>query len=453
MTVVAKAGGTTMASPESIGQFVGHLERDLPHADDLAIVVSAPGKLPDGSRKVTDLLSDFGLAREFGRDTTEIKGQILERFAVLGSTALLAELEQDLKNTYLPRPYLMSRGEHYSARMFAENNGFAYQEIADIITFDRFGNLDEVATRAAVQHERRIRGSVAGPVVYAGYYGANREGEIKVFPRGGSDITAAVVARYDPNAVLHLNYTDVDGVHTANPSIVPVARQVRTLDYREQRALGVGGATVIHPSAVLHLSRSGVDTHIYNTFNESTEPGTVITSDSRQTKNGDIALGVAGRGDLWGLSSHYPGLDYDEGTVASALSALKERGYHLEGTSGGTDSFTVFVTPPEGSVGAGRVAFDVAVEEARGAIKEANPKIARVDFDKYGSVRVVGNEIIKNRTEVAMRATHALYQANVSFASPNSDPMSPEDTYIVPADEVEQAERALHAAFFEDVVA
>lgn len=453
MSVVAKAGGTTMATPESIEMFAAHLERDVADHQGLDIVLSAPGRLADGSPKVTDLLEQFDFLRSLEQDTSGVRDAILGRFAALGSTALVQELDQDLKNTYLPRAYLMSRGEHYSARMFAENHDLPYLEAADVIKFDLAGNLDERATEQYVRQARSHISRGSGPAVFAGYYGEGPNGEIRTFQRGGSDTTAAILTRFNPDAGAHYNYTDVSGVHTANPSLVPSARPVQTLDYREQRALGVGGATVIHPSAVLHLSYADADTSIFNTFDDSLEPGTIITSQTRIPENGNVALGIAGRGDLWGFSTYYPGLDYDEGTVAAALTALKEQGFHSEGTSGGTDSFTVYVTPPEEASGAGRVKRDIVLEDAKGAIKNSNPKIAHVDFDQYGSVRVVGNEIMSHRSEVSMRATRALHDAGINFVSGNSDPRSPEDTYVVPVADVKRAELALHTEFFEDATA
>jgi aspartate kinase len=175
---------------------------------------------------------------------------------------------------------LMSCGEIISAAIFSTLlNNLGYKSIAltggqaGIITDENFcdARISEVKTDKII---KLIKKGII-PVI-AGFQGMSGEGEITTLGRGGSDITATVLG-----ASLHANvieiYTDVDGVMTADPRIVPQAKVIKKIQYNEVFQLAEHGAKVIHPKAVEYAMKGNIPILVKNTYNNST--GTLITVD------------------------------------------------------------------------------------------------------------------------------------------------------------------------------
>jgi aspartate kinase len=127
------------------------------------------------------------------------------------------------------------------------------------------------------------------PVV-TGFIGATEDGVLTTLGRGGSDYSAAILgAALDAQEVWI--YTDVDGVLTADPRVVPTARSLDQVSYLEMSELAYFGAKVLHPKTVLPALERGIPLRIRNTFNPS-HPGTLVVA------NGDRTAG-----DLCGVTS------------------------------------------------------------------------------------------------------------------------------------------------------
>jgi len=122
--------------------------------------------------------------------------------------------------------------------------------------------------------------------VVAGYQGVSEAGEITTLGRGGSDTTACMLG-----AALHAArveiYTDVDGLMTADPRLVPEASLITEAEYSEVRALAVKGAKVIHPEALEFASGAGVPLHIRSV--DRSLPGTTVHFGSEQSPVTGIA--------------------------------------------------------------------------------------------------------------------------------------------------------------------
>ncbi len=180
------------------------------------------------------------------------------------------------------RDLLMSCGEIISAVVMAHTLRAAGCEVAaltgaqaGIITDEDYGNTSILEVRPArvLRHVRE--GKV---VVIAGFQGVTRSGEITTLGRGGSDTTAAALG-VALGAELVEIYTDVDGVMTADPRIVPDARSLRVITYREVAEMAHLGAKVVHPRAVEIAMEGRVPLKIKSTFSDM--PGTLITDDAR----------------------------------------------------------------------------------------------------------------------------------------------------------------------------
>lgn len=116
--------------------------------------------------------------------------------------------------------------------------------------------------------------------VITGYIGATPEGIPTTLGRGGSDYSAAILA-----AALHADevwiWTDVNGVMTADPRLIPEAQTIPRLTYREVAELAYFGAKVLHPKTIRPIIEAGIRLRVLNTFNPS-HPGSEIVGDEPQ---------------------------------------------------------------------------------------------------------------------------------------------------------------------------
>jgi aspartate kinase len=176
-----------------------------------------------------------------------------------------------------------SIGEELSSRMLAalfRARGVPSQQVSAtelIVTDDRHGEArpDAIATRAKTR-QRLLPLLEQGilPVV-TGYVGATPAGVTTTLGRGGSDYTAAILGVALDAAEVWI-WTDVDGILTADPKLVPDARRLPELSYREAEELAYFGADVLHPKTVKPLAEAGLPLRILNSFRPE-QAGTLIT--------------------------------------------------------------------------------------------------------------------------------------------------------------------------------
>lgn len=237
--VVQKYGGSSLSSPQRIKEVAKRIIRAKKRWEKLVVVVSAMGKTTDKLLKLALQLNPNPPEREL--DMLLSSGEVI-------SSALLSIS-------------LCSLGEKSIA--------FTGSQVG-IIT-------DTLHTKAHIQRievkrvsEELDRGKI---VVMAGFQGVTPENAITTLGRGGSDITAVAVAAALKADLCEI-YTDVKGVYTADPSIIPEARKLKHISYEEMLELAGSGAKVIHSRAVEIASKYRIPLYICSSFSE--EEGTRI---------------------------------------------------------------------------------------------------------------------------------------------------------------------------------
>lgn len=279
---ILKFGGTSLCDAASIKKCAEIISKDK---NVSAVVVSAPGKRY-GEEKITDLL--FGICAD--PENSAAMDKVERRF-----DDMIRELDVglDFSSDYNAvinaaksgdTQYAVSRGEYFSAKITAAYLGFKFIDAADVIKFSG-GALDRKTTYKKISDALAL----SRPAVIPGFYGSDGGGKIVTFPRGGSDITGAVVAAAS-GAEIYKNYTDVSGFMFADPEYSDKMRPIDRLSYGEAYFLARGGARVIHCDAVKYAEDGGIPIVIKNTFSPS-DDGTVIDSGSRR----DGIYGVAGK--------------------------------------------------------------------------------------------------------------------------------------------------------------
>ncbi|MDP6380457.1 MAG: aspartate kinase, partial [Phycisphaerae bacterium] len=237
--VVMKFGGTSVETADRIRAAANRAIDSKLKGNNVVVVVSARGDTTDELLRLASEITDSPSAREVDQ--------------------------------------LLSTGEQISIALLAMAiNAAGYGAIS--FTGGQVGLItDSAHTRARIRNinaERMLHEfEVGNIVIVAGFQGVNERMDITTLGRGGSDTTAAALAAALDADVCEI-YTDVDGVYTADPRLVPEAIKIDKICYDEMLELASLGAGVVHSRAVEYGKKYGVPIHIRSSFTDA--PGTLI---------------------------------------------------------------------------------------------------------------------------------------------------------------------------------
>lgn len=291
--IVSKFGGSSVADANQIEK-VKNIVRENPRRR--YVVVSAPGRGLSKEQKVTDhLLNIATYGAHFREQRPRISPDdscraVLEKFGniirelKLDGDEILSALKRDLntdKTGDLRSAFLASRGEHYNARIIAayfSQSGMPSRvllpEEFGLLVSEDFLNAKVLKEAYDNMEQLDIGEDIA---VIPGFYGVTESGEVAVFSRGGSDLTGGEIA-YAIDALSYENWTDVSGVFDADPRIIPQARAIPRLTFKEIRLLSSKGFNVFHFDAMQRCKQRKIPINIRNT-NCPQEPGTLILNE------------------------------------------------------------------------------------------------------------------------------------------------------------------------------
>ncbi|HHV62310.1 MAG TPA: aspartate kinase [Firmicutes bacterium] len=247
--IVQKFGGTSVSTPSLRKQAAERILEAKRQGYSPVVVVSAMGRA--GDPYATDTL--IQLLKTVDNEPDPRDQDLLLSCGEIISSVLVSGL-------------LKSMGHPAVALTGAQ---------AGIITDDRFGDTRIIEVKPDLILQNLRDGKI---VVVAGFQGVTQNGEVTTLGRGGSDTTAAALGAALNAEVVEI-YTDVDGVMTADPRMVPEARPLKIMTYREVAEMAHLGARVIHPRAVEIAMEKGVPLRIKCTFSDA--PGTLITDSGR----------------------------------------------------------------------------------------------------------------------------------------------------------------------------
>ena len=341
---VAKFGGSSLADA---AQFKKVREILLSDEDRRIVVPSAPGKRAATDIKVTDLFYQCNRLAASGSDFASAFDTIRARYhgiaQELGLTVDLdGYLDEVSRNIQLGAgaDYAASRGEYLNGILLADYLGWDFVDPQQGIFFDEEGRLDSDKTQEKLSallagHER---------AVVPGFYGANPDGSIRTFSRGGSDITGSIVAKA-VHADVYENWTDVSGFLIADPNIIPNPEKIETITYRELRELSYMGASVLHEEAIFPVRSEGIPINIRNT-NEPDNSGTWIVESTCQ-KPKFVITGIAGKRGFCSVNIEKDMMNSEIGFGRRILQAFEDNGISFEHVPSGIDTMTVFVHQDE----------------------------------------------------------------------------------------------------------
>lgn len=240
--IVAKFGGTSVASPERIKNVAKRLVGMRQRGDEVVAVVSAMGKTTDELMGLASAVTAAPPARELDR--------------------------------------LLSTGEQVSMTLLAmaiEARGYKSMSFTGRQAGIETDGMHAKAKIVKVHNERIMEAIAAGAIpVVAGFQGIDANGDITTLGRGGSD-TSAVALAVALGADICEIYTDVDGVFTADPRIVPKASRIPVIGYDEILEMSSCGSKVLALRCVEYAQRFNMPLHVRSSF--SHRPGTLIVPD------------------------------------------------------------------------------------------------------------------------------------------------------------------------------
>ncbi len=340
MKKVVKFGGSSLASAEQFRK-VGEIIRS--DKSRRYVVPSAPGKRYDGDTKVTDLLYQCYELAEQEKDFSEVLEQIAARYQeIIDGLGLKLSLQEEFTKIAenfkqkAGKEYAASRGEYLNGIVMADYLGFSFIDAASVIVFHKDGSLNAERTRKVLS----ARLVDEGYVVIPGFYGAQSDGTVRTFSRGGSDITGSIVAQA-VHADIYENWTDVSGFLIADPRIIPDPKGIDYITYKELRELSYMGASVLHEDAIFPVRREGIPINIRNT-NRPEDKGTMIVESTCHRPKYTIT-GIAGKKGFVSITVDKDMMNSEIGFGRRVLEVFEREGISFEHMPSGIDTMTVFV--------------------------------------------------------------------------------------------------------------
>ena len=344
-TIITKFGGSSLADAN---QFKKVKDIMLSDSNRKYVIPSAPGKRHSKDSKITDLLYLCHAHVETGISLDDVFNHIKERYCnIVKDLSLDFDIEKHLNivkkdlEDGASKDYAASRGEYLNGLILADYLGFKFVDAKDVIVFNVDGSLDTYATHEALSDKL----SKVSNAVIPGFYGADKDGNIVTFSRGGSDVTGALVAE-SINADLYENWTDVSGFLMADPRIIDNPKPISTITYSELRELSYMGASVLHEDSIFPVRKAGIPINIKNT-NRPQDKGTFIVKDCDLSSNPNIVTGIAGKKDFTVISISKASMNSELGFCRKLLSILEQNGISFENMPSGIDTVCLVISDAE----------------------------------------------------------------------------------------------------------
>ena len=401
------------------------VERDTEHAPPGTVVMKFGGTSVGDTEKLKAVAQRLVGAREGGN-------RVVAVLSAMGHTTdELIDLAHRISATPDPRELdmLISVGERIScalAAMAIKDLGHEAISLtgsqAGIVTDTVHGKAKIVEVRAKRIHAALDRGTI---VLVAGFQGVSTDLEVTTLGRGGSDTTAVALAAGIGADACEI-YTDVEGVFTADPRVIPTARKLAAVSYDEMLEMAASGAKVLMLRSVELARNHNVKLHVRSTF--STEEGTWVTEEDEHMLEQAMISGV--------VHTLEETVYRVQGVPAARLfAALAKEGVNVD-TIVQTSSEIVFSAPDADRDDAARVLDELGA-----------PWSGRYDL---GKVSVVGAGM-KSHPGIAAKTFSVLSELEIEPDVVSTSPIK--IACHIPRGDVERAVTALHDAFALDTVA
>ncbi|HEY9477125.1 MAG TPA: aspartate kinase [Microbacteriaceae bacterium] len=402
--IVQKYGGSSVADAKSIKRVAKRIVETRKAGNEVVVVVSAMGD-------TTDELVD--LAREVAPLPA---GRELDMLLTAGERISMALLAMAIK------------AMGHEARSYTGSQ-------AGMITDGRHGSARIVDVNPARVRQALDAGAIA---IVAGFQGFNRgTGDITTLGRGGSDTTAVALAAALGASVCEI-FTDVDGVFTADPRVVPSARKIDRISSEEMLELAASGAKVLYIRAVEYARRQGVTVHVRSSFNNNEGTLVVNRKDGEEVEEAIIA-GLAV--DMGEAKITVVGVPDVPGKAAQIFTIVAA-------TESNIDMIVQNVSGAE--TGLTDISFTLPMSDGAKVLQALNARKSDIGFDavqyddQIGKLALVGAGMRTN-SGVSAKLFTALFDAGINIEMISTSEIR--ISVVTRADTINDAVRAVHHAF------
>ncbi|KQR24179.1 aspartate kinase [Agreia sp. Leaf335] len=412
--IVQKYGGSSVSDAESIKRVAKRIVETRKAGNDVVVAVSAMGDTTDELLDLAHAVTPMPAPRE------------LDMLLSAGERISMALLAMAIKSL------------GHEARSFTGSQ-------AGMITDARHGSARIVDVTPVRLREALDEGAIA---IVAGFQGFNRDTkDITTLGRGGSDTTAVALAAALDADVCEI-YTDVDGIFTADPRVVPRAKKIDRITSEEMLELAANGAKVLYIRAVEYARRHGVTLHVRSSFNNN--EGTIVYNPTETPQEGlptesenaveePLIAGVAT--DLGEAKITVVGVPDIPGKAAQIFNLVAKTGANID---------MIVQNVSAASTGLTDISFTLPKTEGQTVLTALRADQSDVGFvglqydDQIGKLALVGAGMRTN-AGVSARLFTALYEAGINIEMISTSEIR--ISVVTRADTINDALRVVHTAF------
>ena len=453
---VMKFGGTSVGNARAMQQAIELVAREQQHGPPLVVLSACSGitnklvRLAEASGR-SCLDEALGLIGEVRKHHLDLIEELIKAAALLAELALKVEeyvsrLEMLARGvdivgelTERSKDMFCSFGELFSTTVFAaamQEQGFDARWIdvrTIMITDENYGFARPLGDVCRSNVSAIIRPLLeAGTIVITqGYIGATQEGRTTTLGRGGSDFSAALLGAWLEDNAIQI-WTDVDGVMTCDPRLVPEARSIRIMTFNEAAELAYLGAKVLHPDTIAPAVEKNIPVYVLNTWHPDAK-GTLITDDPERLAGmsyGGLVKSIAVKKGQCIINIRSNRMLGRYGFMTELFGTFSRHGVSIEMIS--SSEVSVSVTVDDKSFG------EELLHELR--------VLGQVEIEHcVATVSVVGDNLRMSKG-VAGRIFSSLRNVNLRMISQGSSEINV--GFVVEEKDVNEAVNALHHEFF-----
>jgi len=462
--IVMKFGGTSVGTGENIRHVAELVTQHAKNDCKVAVVVSAlagvTNKLLEiacqatkSDEKHIETFTKELLQKHIGAISTAISNPQTQKQVTQIIEETICELEKVLTGicyvgelTPKSKDYVVSFGERLSAPIVwgaiqdhnLETQYFTGKE-AGIVTDSNFGEADPLMNYTTHLVRERLgplleKGTI--PVV-TGFIAANQDGIITTVGRGGSDYTATILG-----VALEVDevwiWSDVDGIMTTDPKIVPTAKMLPELTYQEAAEMAIFGAKAMHPRALEPVMKEGIPVRIRNSFNPE-NPGTLISSQPK-ARAVEAVKAVAMIKEVAMINVYGPSMVGAPGSYAKVFDVMGKNNINIMMTSIAASEANISLIIRRNMLGRAISNLEIALLGRGGLISEVSAE------DDVSVVAVMGARM-KGQLGLASRifAIAAKNGINIRMIAQGSSELN--ISFVVKEKDAEAVVRAIHEEF------
>lgn len=457
---VLKFGGSSVADASSFRRVL-EIIRKASEKDRTVVVASALGGVTDtlirtGNlagrgdtlylERINDLekrhrtVTESLLPPDFRHETDQILSQLFEKLRdICRGAFLIREISPATSDL------IAGFGELFSTRILeaaCTSMGMScrWTDAREIIRTDRSIPLPVVNQGVTYRNIREmLRSNPARIIIVPGFIASDTEGRTSTLGRGGSDYTASLIAVGGKARMLWI-WTDVDGMMTADPRIVPDARTIENISYKEALEISHFGARVVYPPTIQPVVAKGIPIMVKNTFNPD-GPGTLIEQDP--PVGNEKIRGISGSNRIALLSMEGSGMVGIPGYSSRLFNTLTQQQINIILITQASSVHTMLVAIEEKDAEKARQAADETF-----AYEISLQKVEPLKVESgFSIISLIGDDM-KNQSGAGGRMFEAIGRRNITIRAIAQGSSEKNVSAVVSTQDVPEAIRAVHDEFF-----